>query len=321
MELIVLAEDCRTLFTRQFEDSYAAAIQASVDDGRTTYDAELAAACVDNLLDAVEATPPECSAIFAIIEDCKVALGGLLGVGGPCTHSYDCDRALRCDSSSTCPGTCVALGSEGQPCTTNQECDSTQNLYCRAVEGDAGPVSTCTAYLPVGAACSYSGPSCEVGAFCLGDICRRIADAFTANETFPCFQGGTLCREGLSCEFSGLPFLSSATCMNERSSLDVCKIALPDECPDGHYCSANALNGGGQCLALPIASQPCANAFMQTIGIAPRCAAGLACVEGLCKPKKRLGEACEADQQCYGGSCPIEEGGTTGVCAPPICSP
>jgi hypothetical protein len=320
LDVVLNGEDCHTLFTNTFEDAYSAAIGASVDAGRITYDPLAAAQCVESLSAAALQDPPQCSAFNSILEDCKSALGGLGGVGAPCTHRFECASALGCDLSSSCPGTCVALGQSGALCTSDGDCDPTQNLYCRTSDttADGGVGPTCAEYVPIGSACA-SGDTCETGAICVNGSCRRIADAFSAAEGFGCYTTGSLCVVGLSCEFQGWPFVSSATCTAEKSALDPCLIAMPDECPNGYYCSANIFNSGGVCTALPTLNQPCAGTFEQSVGLAPQCGAGYTCVSGFCKTKKRLGEACEAHNQCYSGVCLGAVDGGLGACVAQMC--
>jgi hypothetical protein len=210
----------------------------------------------------------------------------------------------------------VPLGGLGHACDTDADCNPLEDLYCQIPSDGPG---ACTAYLPPGASCTVGGDACRLGDLCIAGACRPIADVFTASVGFPCWGSGALCQAGLSCEFSGLPFLSAASCVAERAPLEACFIALPDACPEGHYCSANGFNTGGTCLALPAENQPCASAFLQNTGLTAPCAADLACVGGICKPKKRLAESCEEDAQCYSGLCRGAGSGTPGTCAPPYC--
>ena len=321
VEVFTLAEDCETLLENTFADTYAAAVQASVDDGRITYDPVAAVAvCVQRLVDAAASEPFQCAVVNSIIEECKAALGGLSGPGGPCTHRFECAQALRCDVSTACPGTCVPLAQQGGPCAVDEDCDTTANLFCQlaASPQDGGPVGICMEHAGLNEACSATGARCEIGTYCVNDVCRRVTDVFTTAEGFQCYTTGLMCVEGLSCEFQGLPFLSGGVCVAEKTPLAPCLLALPDSCPDGHYCSANAFNGNGQCVALPGLNQPCASSFLQNIGLASPCAGGFACVAGFCKPRKRVDEACETDAQCYSGACFGPEAGAP-VCVPPLC--
>jgi hypothetical protein len=318
IELVLLGEDCHTYFTNVLSDSYAAAIETSVAAGSITYDPVRAEECVTHLLEAATEDPPRCAVLEVIAEQCKAALGGLGDAGDDCTHRYECAGSLKCDLQSGCPGTCVALGKSGAPCVAADDCDPIDGLYCRMGDqsGDAGAAGTCTRYVARGQACTASGPACETGTLCVGQACRPVTDLFTAADGFGCYTTGTLCEEGLSCEFAGLPFLSTALCTAKKTPLDPCRVSVPDACPDGYYCTATLVNP--QCVALPSENQACATGTMQNLGLSPPCAAGLACVGGFCKVKKRIGEACEEDIQCYGGRC-ADPGGSGAVCVPTVC--
>jgi hypothetical protein len=322
IELVIFGEDCVEFFSAALADGYVAPIAASVQSGDITYDPLGGAACIQTLLNAAQQEPPQCADFNAMIEDCKSSLGGLSDLNQPCGHRYECARGLRCDVSSGCPGVCQPFAQLGELCSVDAECDPTRGLYCRTVVdadggvGDGG-TRTCSEFVPLASACNTDQDKCEPGGLCMNRQCRRIADAFTARLGFDCYNSGSLCEPGLSCEFSGLPFnpLQQALCVAEKNGLETCKIAFPDECPAGHYCSANFLNAGGQCLALPGSeNQPCAAHFAQSVGLAPPCAASLVCVAGICKPRRRLGESCDIHGQCYSSACrPASDGGSTCV--------
>jgi hypothetical protein len=318
IELVTLGEDCRTVFGPLIADRYVAAIASSVASGAITYDPVLAAECVQNLLNDVQQTPPVCVDFNATVESCKSALGSLAAANEACSSVVECGDGLRCDLSAGCPGVCVPYGELSEPCPSEGACDPRDGLYCKQSSDDAGvQTGTCTAFTPVGTACTDRN-ECEPGAMCLGDQCRVLVDVFTARLGFSCgyTAGASLCEPGLSCEFSGFGF-GAATCVTEKTPGAACQFSLPDACPANHYCSVNFLNGGGQCLALPTENQNCAGAPMQLAGFAPPCAAGLACVNGLCQTRRRLGEACSATEQCYSGVCVGSDGGSR--CAPLAC--
>lgn len=331
IELVIAAEDCNTLFTNLIEDGYVTAIKSSVANGDLTYDGVKAKACVQALVDQATQDPPDCSGFLPAVETCKQALGGLGGTGASCKHRFECGESLTCNTSGGCAGaTCQPLGKQGDPCAIDDDCDPTLQLYCStgAVDGgdagadagtDAGAGATCQPFVQLGGACDSKTDECELGTFCISNVCRRISDVFTIGEGLPCFSSGSLCRTGLSCEFEGVFYFSAATCAVEKNPGDPCKLALPDECPDGYYCSANILGGGGSCLALPTANQPCANAFMPNNGLAPKCAGGTVCVNDICKTWRVLDEPCEVHEQCYSGLCQTPPDGGARVCVAPVC--
>jgi hypothetical protein len=318
IELLTLGEDCRGLFGTALQDAYVASIARSIEAGAITYDPVLGAACLQRLLDDVSKTPPACADLNGAVESCKSALGGLANANEPCNSAFECGAGLACDTSVACPGLCRPLARLDEPCRTNNQCDSRDGLYCKLIVDDAGTeTGRCATLLPIGAACTRAD-TCEPGAMCLGDACRRLSDVFTAREGFACgyADGSSLCVPGLFCEFAGFGF-GQATCVQEKTPGAACKFSLPDACPAGHYCSVNLLNTGGQCLALPGETQPCAANPMQAAGFAPPCASGLVCVNGLCQTRRRLGDSCGITEQCYSGFC--ANTGTANACAPPMC--
>jgi hypothetical protein len=317
-EVVLHDQDCRELYSPFIHDQVVAPINQSLARDAITYDEGAAADQLQSLIAATEQVPPQCMDFAAAIEDIKLVLGGLVGEGDACRHSFECQRGLRCQLDS-CPGVCRRLAQQDQACAANSDCDPTQSLYCRGVAdadagADAGTVKTCQRYLALDADCVTNQDQCVPGGICMNGSCRRISTVFTLSEADPCYANGFLCDRGLSCEFSGLPFLSQGACVAGKQMLDACLLAVPGECPTGSYCSANAFNADGQCLATPTENQPCANGFEQAIGVSSACVAGLACIEGICKPIAALSGACEADAQCYSGVC-----GSAAVCVVPGC--
>ena len=320
-DLLIHDEDCETLFTKVLSQQTVAPIQTSVEQGTLTYDPLAGAACFATLVEGTTKMPPDCSDFNAIIEDCKIAFTGLAALDGACNHRFECDKGLFCDLESGCPGTCRRFAEAGATCLDGNDCDPLQGLYCRKVrDPDAGTTDagaamtgTCSEYLALGAACAANDDQCVPGAFCIGGTCRRVSNVFTLPEGERCYTSGFLCDEGLACEFGGIPFLSDGTCVAERPSPEACTLALPGACTKGNYCSASGFSFSGTCLAAPVENQACASATEQNAGLSAPCAATLACVNGLCKPMRDLGQACEAHNQCYSGAC------FDAVCVPPAC--
>jgi hypothetical protein len=315
VRVLIHDEDCQTLFTGQIQETTVAAIQQSVASGKITYDPVKAAECVANLTRGAQQLPPECANMNALLEACKLALGNLAAADQPCGQSAECQRGLLCRLDSGCPGACQPFGQVGASCQQNAECDPTQGLYCQQLAGDAGAPDagttdagtpgTCQHYVALGDTCNQQQDQCVPGGFCVNGTCRRISDLFTLAEGFDCYYNNLLCRSGLACEFTGVPLvplLSTAACVAENQPLGSCRVALPGECPKDYYCNATLLSLVGQCVAAPTENQPCAAALEQPVISAP-CHSGLACVAGYCKPMRHLGQACEADAQCYSGAC------------------
>jgi hypothetical protein len=320
VELFTHDEDCDSLFTSVITGQIVAPIQQSIARGTVTYNPREAAACVMNLVEGTQKTPPVCGNFNAVVEHCKVVLTNLAPAGRACHQRFECQEGLFCDDTAGCPGTCKAFAQMGATCAADSNCDPSKGLYCQKVAdaGDAdGGVGMCQPYVPFNADCLQDRDECEPGGMCIEKKCRRVSDLFTLAETFTCYTSGALCQRGLDCEFSGLPLLSAGTCVQEKHALDPCKLALPDECPKDTYCSANVFNLGGQCVGTPTENQKCATDFEQGANLAAPCKAGLVCVSGICKPARQLGEPCESNAQCYSGSCAGADGGMT--CVPLGC--
>jgi hypothetical protein len=319
VEILIHDEDCETLFTSVIAGQIVAPIARSIERGNVGYDPREAAACVSGIAAGTQSTPPQCSDFNKFIEDCKRMLTNLSMPGRACRHRYECRAGLFCDNSAACPGACKAFAPMGAMCMVDGDCDPLQGLYCQKGPdaGDMGP-GTCQTFVPINGDCAQAD-KCAPGSLCIEKKCRRLSEIFTLAETFTCYTNSLLCQRGLDCEFQGLPLLSMGTCVKEKNPLDTCKLALPDECPKDTYCSANAFNGGGQCVATPIENQRCAGDFEQAVGLAAPCKAGLVCVNNICKPGRQLTQPCEINQQCYSGACMPPPMGGPAVCVPLGC--
>jgi hypothetical protein len=319
VEVLIHDEDCDAFFTSVITGQIVAPIQRSVERGTIGYDPREAAACVMGIAEGTQMTPPQCSDFNKFIEDCKRMLTNLSMPGRPCRNRYECRAGLFCDDTAGCPGTCRPFAATGGMCAVNGDCNPLDGLYCQKVPdaGDGG-VGTCQPFVPANADCT-DRDQCAPGALCIEKKCRRLSEIFTQAETFTCSTNGLLCQRGLDCEYMGVPVITTGTCVKEKKALDMCKLALPDECPKDTYCSAGFFNNGGQCLATPVENQPCATNFEQAAGVAAPCKAGLVCVNGICKPGRQLGQPCEINSQCYSGACLAPPAGGPAICLPLGC--
>jgi len=302
-EFVYHEESCDDYLAAVLDDTIVGAIRRSVDLGKLTYDAAKAATCVQHLLEGGTQSPPRCADLAKGLEECRDALGGRSGPGEACTSYYDCESGHYCDVETSCPGACRAFVQFGGSCTKSEQCGP--DLTC--VKGSGGD-GTCQSYTPSHGDCGDTKPPCVPGDYCFGKKCLPVRDAFTVKSGFACYTNGLLCENGLSCMFDGLPFLSTATCMEPKEAGEACNVGVPEVCATGLYCSYGSVNP--KCLALPTENQACAKATVQTFGISPPCAAGLACVNDVCLPRRRLAEACSDDAQCYSGYCAGADEGT-----------
>jgi hypothetical protein len=311
VEVVSQGTPCKEYFLPFLQDSVLAPILGSVEDGTITYDPSAGADCVKGIYSAAIANPPACANFDKLVESCKSAFGGLSQVNQPCDHRFECDAGMYCDLGSCPDATCKALGAVGSTCLTNAACNPVDDLYCMFPSGQT--TGTCVKYIASGAAC-VAGDTCQPGSYCLEGKCARIATLFTLDEPQTCYTNSLLCNEGVSCEFKGTPFLSAGACVAEKSPAQACRIAIPEECPTGHYCTSSFLfNEPGTCQILPADGEACAKAGVQNIGLRGPCAPGLACVNDMCAPYAKLGQACEGHAQCFSGACVGD------VCVPPSC--
>jgi hypothetical protein len=310
IEIVSQGTPCEQYFLPFLQDSVLAPILESVNDGAITYDPSAGAACVQGIYDAATAEPPLCSNFDKVVESCKSAFGGLSQLTQPCDHRFECAEGLYCDLAGCPAATCTALGGVGSVCATHAACNPIADLYCKIPSGQ--PTGTCEKYIASDAVCA-AGDTCQPGSYCLDGKCVRIAKVFTLEEDLKCYTSSALCNPGLACEFDGLPFLSDGYCKAPKVPAQACHIALPEECPSGHYCTSSIFNEPGTCAILPANGETCAKAGVQSIGLRGPCQPGLACVNDECAPYANLGQVCEAHAQCFSGAC------VGNVCVPPSC--
>lgn len=310
VEVVSQGIPCEQYFLPFLADSVLAPILQSVNDGVITYDPSAGAACVKSIFDAANSDPPACANFDKLVESCKSAFGGLSQVNQPCDHRFECDTGMYCDLASCPTATCKELGAVGSTCVTNAACNPVEDLYCKIPSGQT--TGTCEKYIMSDAACGL-GDTCQPGTYCLESKCARIAKLFTLDEPQTCYSNSLLCNPGLACEFNNLPFLSAGTCKAAKNPAQACHIALPEECPTGHYCTSSLLNEQGTCQILPAETETCAKSGVQTIGLRGPCQPGLACVNDVCAPYATLGQPCSGHAQCYSGAC------VQSKCVPPTC--
>jgi hypothetical protein len=221
---------------------------------------------------------------------------------------------------------------ENQPCADSAQCAA--GLTCFSpLDLEAGvpdpatkPLGSCQPYTAKGAVCAYgTDPDCEPGTLCIDGTCKGATGLFTAADGFKCFSTGSLCQQGLGCEFQGLPFLSEGKCTLDQGHSG-CRLSLPDSCGKDAYCSSGYLNLPGTCSLLPTANEPCAKGAAQVFALAPACKTGLLCSQGSCLAPKRIGDACTFDDQCLSTNCKPDDpdagasdAGVPGHCAPLSC--
>lgn len=323
-EFLIGQEDCQDLFENSLRDGVVAALKTSIAAG-ASYDPIAGAACVAKM-EALTASGV-CAELDKFFEDCKSAFTGLGKQGDPCKHPYACGKGLYCPLTTCTNETCIPYKTQGMTCASTDEC--ALGLTCFIKKADDGGVAnsgTCEPYTPIDAACDEIGanqtPDCKIGGYCIGSgsakKCHKIPTLFASPSN--CYSNSLFCAPGKSCQLSGaIPFLWSGNCVNEVVGGGACTLSFPDMCAKGSFCPAGFFNAQTNCLILPAVGQPCAKTFQQTLGFAPPCAQSLVCVSDVCKPRKKLTEACDADEQCYSGNCVGGADGGAKSCVPAVC--
>jgi hypothetical protein len=208
-----------------------------------------------------------------------------------------CGRTGKCLAGGTC-----ALYRDGDVCSAAACVDSSQSSAqtCDGA-GACRPavVTACGIYACSGPACATScstDAQCAAGYYCAAPTCLPKLDVgVVCGGSNQCTTG--FCADGVCCAgaCSG-PCQSCAspvigTCTSYAAGTD------PDaDCPQGLACT-----GAGACY--PKCTQD-----------SPDCEAGYYCAAGACAPKKDLGAACGATNECKSGFC------TDGVCCGEACT-
>ena len=294
------ADGCVERLTAQIDDSDFVYLQDAIEAGRIEYDGRRIDACLAQI------SGIGCGfATTRVFDDaaCRSAFGGSAQEGDDCTVDAECTGAAFCDLDS-CPGTCTARLSAGDPCQEDDQCED--GLSC----GDEG---TCSAPVAAGDPCGGGvAGSCAPGLFCVGEdedagtsgTCRDVDELFRADLGDDCdFDRGELCAEGLSCVVMelGADGTLRLGCVEPSESGAACSFGVPSPCPGGEYCDANIAAGmvDGTCQPLPGAGERCV-----VLTGSQACEPGLVCeVDGRCHPVNRLGQPCASDQGCASGLC------------------
>lgn len=302
------------LYEPAFAEQCPASIPPGVADGRIVLDAAAVQACLARARAAsCLEEPPNCN-----------ILRGTVASGGSCFEHDECAGELSCDTSTTCPGTCVARVAIGLSPGPGQEC-----VKSAFVLG-----GTCTALLATNASCGGGltcaepnvcsaqdvceptpldralnescATQCGKGLQCVNDVCvARVAENGACSDTLRCKDGlrcssanvcvvvqyggaGATCAEnGDGCR-AGL-FCDGSTCAALRAPGGACT-EFGSECAPGLYCGANT------CKAPAALNAPCVVG-----GPALQCAEGLYCdASNGCAAQKPAGAQCVESEECLG---------------------
>ena len=253
--------ECLEIYSLLYE-SVGASIKASLDAGRTSFDAEAAQRCLD-LLAAEECDEADLA--------CEDALVGKVATGDACTESTECAGNAYCREGLDCLGTCVATLGVGEACpgTDFDECGA--GFFCSA-EG------VCTAEKANGEPCDYSEE-------CSSYYCDYTEEGSRCVEIPPDYVKdiGALCDFDQECK----PDLHcpQGTCTAAG------EIGEPCPCVSEAYCSEDSADAFGVCVARIPQGEACE--------ISGQCATGI-CDDGVCEKPSGLGGPCVTDDRCFG---------------------
>lgn len=226
----------------------AADVQVAIDEGRTSFDAAAAAACVAQITDS------SCLGLFVNEGNffggaCENILVGQGAPGDDCSSEFECDNGYcqggKGGTGDTCEpaGECVAFAADGASCT---ETPCRRGSYCTA--------GVCT----TGAAgSSCYGDGCDEGFECVSNalvagapgICQAID---TAEEGDACENPGNFCDSSyaLIC-LPATQEASTGTCKPLPSTAGALCVEL---CDNNLACVYAEGNEFGQCS--PLSSLP-----------------------------------------------------------------
>lgn len=302
-------EVCATEWENRIRQGGYDAIIEAVEEERTQYDAEKAAACLEAWRDT------DCADLHAEPEVCREVFRGAVPRGGECTLDQECSGDSICSFAEACPGTCTARLAAGEVCDGSDE-RCARGLVCSEAtdrcaqpggEGDAcggGVEAQCAGTLQCAGEQSLRGTP---------GVCTAPEKVFALEEGESCdLEAGQLCGVGLSCviELSGEG--AQFVCRAPRDDGN-CNAGFPAQCPPGAYCAGIDLEGGdveGTCTPLPEVNEPCVEGQVQL----QSCAPGLSCIEGTCRAFRNNGQSCRINFECYSGYC-----ADGGCAAPNVC--
>jgi hypothetical protein len=261
-------------------------LAAQIAAGKTTFDANRAEECVNDIANTpCDGTVEESRTTPAA---CEAAIAGTGAIGDPCFSNDECQSG-GCALDPTCAdaccaGTCSATQAPadlGEPCAT-RECKP--NLTCSNTK-------MCVALYADGMPCD-DFTQCAYGLGCVGTpgICHPLPHIGEACPDDQCAEVGAYCNTSGVCAPLGLTGTSCTT-------LADCSLYYP--------CNSGAL----QCQPWPATGQPCT----------ALCSDGSFCdsTTNICTSPLANGSTCRTDDQCSSTYCD-----DTKVCADvPVCEP
>jgi len=302
----VLNESCQQFMTRQFEDLTIARLSPLVDTGAVLYDPQGTSRCLQAI--SRLACTPDFGALAMACLDSFVGTGE---VGSPCTEHEACTASQFCATGSMCPGRCEFRGGANTQCADDAGCE----LGLNCISG------TCKAPVGINQACGGNNPACEGGLYCTGENggpgqCRAFNAQLVGQNQTCSIEGGPLCQEGFACIARIVGLGVEFRCAPRVAEGATCYPGLPDHCGPGLYCDGTNIDAfppdlEGRCRPLPGEGQPCGRAPAFKV-----CATGNICDGNLCRPRSRIGGACQTDDACYSARCRSSACVISTLCSP-----
>jgi hypothetical protein len=268
--------ECRTKLQQLF-DGLTADMDASIDSGRVTYNANNAGDCVATIeaMDCSYGAFPEGEEGPAV---CEETLVGQVEEGGECYSNDECSvgeclgQEYDENGDVSQPGTCSTGINIGEECDWSDDC--VDGAYCaHEYDQDAGEtVSTCKAIGDAGESCSDSQGCTE------GLVCNREFDQETGEMVGTCAQpaaigescSGNGCVEGAFCEtYDPETGETPNVCRALKGEGESCNYG---QCDENTYCKASEGGSSGS-------------------------------FSGTCTAHIADGEPCEGSQECASGWC------------------
>lgn len=287
-------------------------LRNAVEAGRITFDPDQAQRCLetiepDDWCEELRAPSPG--------DPCGLVFVGVVPEGGACTHdSYpgwdlECVEGTVCITDATCPGTCVGIAAEGEPCVHGGQCEA--GTSCRD--------GTCQAWW------SPEGASCVDHSHCESFLCSDGVCAAVPAEGEPCDPDprAARCAAGTAC-IADSDGAFTCTVPPDVGEGGWCSAFWMDSCPDHLVCDVEAgMEGtcqlgaaiGADCTATPCAmggrcvdgrcvliaypDAPCGHESPYEVV----CPLTHHCADGRCQPLPVAGEPCAADGRCARGRC------------------
>jgi hypothetical protein len=183
--------------------------------GRIAFDPSKKQACLDYWSQRACDTPDPDP------DPCYAALRGRVAPGDDCWEDFDCEPQAACDTTTSCPSTCVARSALGGPCSANP---CVPNVVCAS--------DICTSPATSGHSCGGTNPTCGPGLVCVGE--SSGSGTCMAGPGNPCLSiSDCLSRE--RCDLSGG---SPGTCLPRKKAGTGC-VPTADydvQCDLGDYC-------------------------------------------------------------------------------------